>query len=186
MPALVARSPSFGPKWSFDDLEIELLSVPTTSNTHENTDASRVEPYDRLSTLPCPDIGANKLGNSLLEGAKLDYASASERDAVLTKIATNAGAHIEQMRLMSIKAEANGLCWCGCGEQVKAGKFFVPTHDRQAESMLLKIHYGTIANMGASHGYATSGQTLRRLFDDSNESNQAVRDPNVNIVVTSL
>jgi len=44
MPALVARSPSFGPKWSFDDLEIELLSVPTNSNTHENTDASRVEP----------------------------------------------------------------------------------------------------------------------------------------------
>ena len=38
MPALVARSPSFGPKWSFDDLEIELLSVPTTSNTHENTE----------------------------------------------------------------------------------------------------------------------------------------------------
>ncbi len=68
MPPLVARSPSFGPKWSFDDLEIELLSVPTTSNTHENTDASRAEPYDRLSTLPCPDIGANKLGNSLLEG----------------------------------------------------------------------------------------------------------------------
>jgi hypothetical protein len=39
----------------------------------------------------------------------------------------------------------NGRCYCGCGEATKAGKFFVITHDRKAETRAIRERFGNIA-----------------------------------------
>lgn len=39
----------------------------------------------------------------------------------------------------------NGSCYCGCGETPKRGKFFVVTHDRSAESRVIRERFGDIA-----------------------------------------
>lgn len=52
-----------------------------------------------------------------------------------------------------MKAERTGLCWCGCGEEVAPGRHFVANHDRKAEAALVKLEYGSIADMLAHHGY---------------------------------
>jgi hypothetical protein len=39
----------------------------------------------------------------------------------------------------------NGSCYCGCGETPARGKFFVVTHDRRAESRVIRERFGDIA-----------------------------------------
>ena len=51
------------------------------------------------------------------------------------------------------KAQPTGLCWCGCGERTGVGKHFVIGHDRKAEVALVKVKYGSIAEMLAHHGF---------------------------------
>ena len=51
------------------------------------------------------------------------------------------------------KAQPTGLCWCGCGGQTGVGKHFVINHDRKAEAALVKVKYGSIADMLAHHGF---------------------------------
>ena len=49
------------------------------------------------------------------------------------------------------KALPTGLC--GCGERAGVGKHFVTGHDRKAEGALVKVKYGSIAEMLAHHGF---------------------------------
>ena len=63
-----------------------------------------------------------------------------------------------------------GVCWCGCGAEVPARSFFQQGHDRRAEAMLKTIHYGSVADMLAAHGYGPLGDeslqaTLTALED---------------------
>lgn len=51
------------------------------------------------------------------------------------------------------KARPTGSCWCGCGEKTAKGKLFVAYHDRKAEGALVKLGYGSIADMLARHGF---------------------------------
>jgi hypothetical protein len=46
-----------------------------------------------------------------------------------------------------------GVCWCGCGTEVPARSFFHRGHDRKAEGMLKTLHYGSVADLLAAHGY---------------------------------
>jgi hypothetical protein len=46
-----------------------------------------------------------------------------------------------------------GLCFCGCGQPTSRHAFFVPSHDRRAESKVIKAEYGTIAEFLLAHGY---------------------------------
>jgi hypothetical protein len=57
-----------------------------------------------------------------------------------------------------------GECWCGCGERVGVGAFFVPGHDRRAESAVIRREYGGIPQFLARHGY---GPGARRTHDAS-------------------
>jgi hypothetical protein len=68
---------------------------------------------------------------------------------------------------MKRKAVADGRCWCGCGTSVPTKKFFAPHHDRKAETMLMKLHYGSIANMVASHGHDSDKSSLRNESERS-------------------
>jgi hypothetical protein len=66
--------------------------------------------------------------------------------------------------VMSVRALPRGVCWCGCGERVSARSFFVSSHDRKAESMLIQMRYGSIAQMLADHGYGPDAMNLREDF----------------------
>ena len=46
-----------------------------------------------------------------------------------------------------------GKCFCGCGQPTRGRSFFVPSHDRRAESKVIKAEYGTIADFLVAHGY---------------------------------
>ena len=59
----------------------------------------------------------------------------------------------------------DGKCWCGCGGDATIGKFFLPTHDRKAESMVIKMHYGSIAHFLNALGYGPGGKNLSDEYD---------------------
>ena len=47
--------------------------------------------------------------------------------------------------------EPTGWCFCGCGQRVPDGRFFVPSHDRRAEADIIRERYGSIAAFVAAH-----------------------------------
>lgn len=49
--------------------------------------------------------------------------------------------------------EPTGKCFCGCGQETSGRAFFVQTHDRRAESKVIKAEYGSIADFVVAHGY---------------------------------
>lgn len=62
---------------------------------------------------------------------------------------------------MERKLEPNGECWCGCGEATGPKAFFVPGHDRIAESGVIALRYGGVAELLAHHGFGPGGRNLR-------------------------
>jgi hypothetical protein len=46
-----------------------------------------------------------------------------------------------------------GECWCGCGEEARRGSFFLPGHDKVAESAVVAIEYGGVAQLLDRHGF---------------------------------
>ena len=58
------------------------------------------------------------------------------------------------------KAEPRGYCWCGCGEGVSPGRFFLQGHDSEAYSHLLKFcRSGRKTNDGLANVLLTLGFT---------------------------
>jgi hypothetical protein len=49
--------------------------------------------------------------------------------------------------------EPTGKCFCGCGQETSRQAYFVATHDRRAESKVIKAEYGSIAAFVVAHGY---------------------------------
>jgi hypothetical protein len=47
--------------------------------------------------------------------------------------------------------KSTGWCFCGCGSTVPMGRHFVQTHDRKAESRIIREHYGSIAAFVDAH-----------------------------------
>lgn len=62
-----------------------------------------------------------------------------------------------------------GVCWCGCGAVVPARSFFRSGHDRRAEAMLKTIHYGSVADMLAAHGYGPGATNLQERLSSLEE-----------------
>jgi hypothetical protein len=54
-----------------------------------------------------------------------------------------------------------GECWCGCGRQTSPRAFFVQTHDRTAESAMIRAEYGSIPDFLAAHAYGPSGKNAK-------------------------
>lgn len=52
-----------------------------------------------------------------------------------------------------VMVEPTGSCFCGCGQVTAPGRFFVATHDRRAETAVIKAVYGSIAEFVVAHGY---------------------------------
>lgn len=51
-----------------------------------------------------------------------------------------------------------GDCWDGCGEQTGRGSFFLPGHDRRAETAVIKVEYGGVAEFLDAMGYGPGGK----------------------------
>src|SRR5688572_8559134 len=55
-----------------------------------------------------------------------------------------------------VKFKPSGKCWCGCGTDTGKERYFAAGHDKRAESLLLKILYGTentVAAFVADYGF---------------------------------
>ena len=68
--------------------------------------------------------------------------------------------------------QPTGQCWCGCGEKTNPRRFFRSNHDRKAESAVIELEYGGIAQFLAAHGYGPSGKNPIRERDRPRAENQ--------------
>ena len=64
------------------------------------------------------------------------------------------------------KARPTGLCWCGCRGETAEGRLFLPYHDRKAEAALVKVAYGSIADMLAHHGFGPENSVVEAAGRD--------------------
>ena len=51
-----------------------------------------------------------------------------------------------------------GECWCGCGAETAIGSFFLPGHDKTAESAVISVEYGGVPGFLVRHGYGPGGK----------------------------
>ena len=54
-----------------------------------------------------------------------------------------------------------GECWCGCGEEVQVGAFFVQGHDKRAEAAIVKTVYGGVPELLVAHGFGPGGKNAK-------------------------
>ncbi|HUX48130.1 MAG TPA: hypothetical protein VMV76_02985 [Dehalococcoidia bacterium] len=66
---------------------------------------------------------------------------------------------------MSKRLLPTGKCWCGCGEDVPRGSFFLAGHDRRAESAVILVEYGSVVEFLAEHGYAPGGKNPQAALE---------------------
>ena len=59
---------------------------------------------------------------------------------------------------MSNRILPTGQCWCGCGEDAARGSFFLPGHDKKAESAVILVEYGGVPEFLQRHGYGPGGK----------------------------
>ena len=55
-----------------------------------------------------------------------------------------------------------GECWCGCGAETAIGSFFLPGHDKTAESAVISVEYGGVLGFLVHHGYGPGGKNALR------------------------
>ena len=55
-----------------------------------------------------------------------------------------------------------GECWCGCGAETAIGSFFLPGHDKTAESAVISVEYGGVPGFLVHHGYGPGGKNALR------------------------
>ena len=51
-----------------------------------------------------------------------------------------------------------GQCWCGCQGETGIGSFFLPGHDKVAESAVISVEYGGVPRFLVQHGYGPGGK----------------------------
>jgi hypothetical protein len=57
-------------------------------------------------------------------------------------------------------------CWCGCGEETGHRSFFAPGHDRRAEAAVVRLEYGSVAQLVEEHGYGPGGKNLMEALSE--------------------
>ena len=55
-----------------------------------------------------------------------------------------------------------GECWCGCGAETAIGSFFLPGHDKTAESAVISVEYGGVPRFLVEHGYGPAGKNPKQ------------------------
>ena len=62
---------------------------------------------------------------------------------------------------MAERLTPTGACWCGCGDATERDSFFLPGHDKVAESAVIIVEYGGVAEFLERHGYSPGGKNPR-------------------------
>ena len=68
-----------------------------------------------------------------------------------------------------------GTCWCGCGQGATEGNFWIPGHDRFAESAVIKLRYGSVAELLVEHGFGPGGRNTRTEMEEWRKSGGRTR-----------
>lgn len=68
-----------------------------------------------------------------------------------------------------------GSCWCGCGGDTGRGSFFLPGHDKVAESAVILVEYGGVPEFLHKHGYAPGGKNPRQSLAEWRDRGEAAR-----------
>lgn len=76
---------------------------------------------------------------------------------------------------MSPRLLPTGQCWCGCGEDVARGSFFLPGHDKKAESAVILVEYGGVAEFLDRHGYGPEGKNPTSALEEWRSRGNSVR-----------
>lgn len=63
------------------------------------------------------------------------------------------GVSIYPPKKETLMVEPTGLCFCGCGGATSPKAHFIASHDRRAETRVIKAEYGSIADFVVAHGY---------------------------------
>lgn len=58
-----------------------------------------------------------------------------------------------------------GECWCGCGAETPIGSFFASGHDKVAESAVVLLKYGGVAEFLVRHGFGPNALNARKELD---------------------
>ena len=66
-----------------------------------------------------------------------------------------------------------GRCYCGCLQQTKGRSFFVPGHDRKAETAVIRLEYGGVAEFLVKHGYGPGGKNAAEELEKLRERERA-------------
>ena len=48
-------------------------------------------------------------------------------------------------------------CYCGCGGRTSKRSLFLAGHDRKAETAVIQVEYGGVAEFLVAHGYGLPG-----------------------------
>ncbi len=67
------------------------------------------------------------------------------------------------------QARKTGYCYCGCGDRTRS--YFAQGHDRRAESMLIEMVFGSLAQMIEHYGFGPNETNLSEMFDRWKASN---------------
>jgi hypothetical protein len=73
----------------------------------------------------------------------------------------------KEMRDRQGRLLPTGECWCGCGGEMKGqGNFFLPGHDKVAESAVIVLKYGSVPEFLVDHGFGPGDRNARFEYDD--------------------
>lgn len=69
-----------------------------------------------------------------------------------------------------------GDCWCGCGEPTKEpANFWLPGHDKVAESAVINTRYGGVAEFLVEYGFGPGGLNPREELKKWREAGGRIR-----------
>jgi hypothetical protein len=71
----------------------------------------------------------------------------------------------KQTKEIGARLLPTGECWCGCGTETPIGSFFAAGHDKVAESAVILLEYGGVADFLVRHGFGPLGRNARQELD---------------------
>ena len=65
------------------------------------------------------------------------------------------------------------FCYCGCGTKTGRRSFFAAGHDRKAETAVIKLEYGGVAEFLVAMGYGPGGKNATEELEKLRERERA-------------
>jgi hypothetical protein len=126
-------------------VEVPVAVVREISHQRDWADSGRVRVAEDLAGLPAA-VSRTEALRAALAALDVEPPRSGPTQEVLPFDATEATvlpAHDD--------VRPTGRCFCGCGQRVPEGRFFVQSHDRRAEADIIRERYGSIAGFVAAH-----------------------------------